>query len=232
MSARNVRTWGQAMFLAGLLAAGLLSWETARARAFPSSGIISFDVARDGVPGLGHHHVTFRHEGRDLIVDTLIRYRVRLAFITLFRYEHSSREVWRGGRLMAVEGKTHDNRRDHWMRGHAVAEGFRVEGSRGSFIAPADVIPASHWNVAMVGARQLLDTQRGLLMDVRVRDAGREKVEAGGRTIRAKRYRVEFLSNAPRATKWADIWYDEGGNWVKLAFEARKSTIVYRLKPA
>ena len=65
------------------------------------------------------------------------------------------------------------------LRGRATEAGLQVEGSNGTFTAPADVMPTSYWDADTVTQSRLLDTQRGRLIDVDIVPAGSETVDAG-----------------------------------------------------
>ena len=154
--------------------------------ALPSKQDIVFKVLRDGAP-LGHHRVAFRREAGALHVEIDILLEVKLAFLTVFRYRHANREVWRDGRLAAIDTETDDDGERFWLRGRASEAGLVVEGSSGSFVAPADIMPTSYWNAETVTEDRLLDTQRGRLIDVQIAPAGAEIVVMDGRPVNAQR---------------------------------------------
>ncbi|MFM2043388.1 MAG: hypothetical protein RLY86_1964 [Pseudomonadota bacterium] len=217
--------------LAAAALTGAVAPAAVQAATIPPSNTIPFAAIRNNDSDLGSHTLTFRREGEDLIVEKSIRFRVDVAFITAYRYEHDNREVWRGGRLISLDTTTNDDGKKHWVRGRATDAGFAVESSRGSFVYAADVIPTSYWNIATIGATQLLDTQRGLLMDVRIDPKGVEPIQAGGQVIDARHFRINLLTNQPGATSAIDIWYDDNDAWVKLAFDAKGQYIAYALRP-
>lgn len=180
---------------------------------------IAFQVFRDGDP-LGHHRVAFRREAERLHVEIDIQLEVTLAFITVFRYRHTNREVWQNGRLVAIDTETDDDGERYWLSGRASEAGFEVAGSSGDFIAPADVMPTSYWNPDTVTESRLLDTQRGRLIDVDIAPAGSEIVLVAGQPINAQRYRMT-------GDLELDLWYATDGEWAKIRFEARGAEVVY-----
>ncbi|ACI98027.1 DUF6134 family protein [Rhodospirillum centenum] len=212
-----------------LMAATVAAGMTAAAATVPAAGRLAFSVFRNGDSTMGWHRLDFHRDGDRLVVEKEIRFEVKVAFFTAYRYVHTNREVWQGDRLVALETSTDDDGRRHWVRGRATPEGFAVESSRGALLAPADVVPTSYWNIRTVGTTRLLDTQRGVLMDVRVEPLGAEPVAAAGSVVEARHFRLHFLSNRPGATDFVDIWYDDADAWVKLAFRAKGQDIVYRL---
>ena len=102
--------------------------------------------------------------------------------------------------------------------------GLQVEGSAGSYLAPAETLPTSYWNKAMIGQTRLLDTQSGRLIEVEVKPAGRERIDVGGRPVDAQRYEIS-------GDLQASLWYDSADTWAKLAFMARGSGIDYERWP-
>ena len=184
---------------------------------------LNFQVLRDGDP-IGSHRVSFRRVGGETHVHIALNLEVGLGFITLFRYEHENREVWRDGRLQSLDARTHDDGEDTWVKARASEAGLEIEGSAGSYLAPADTVPTSYWNKAMVGRTRLLDTQSGRLIDVDVKPAGPERIVVGGRAIDAQRYEI---SGELRAS----LWYDTDDTWAGLAFTARGGEIDYERRP-
>ncbi len=187
--------------------------------AIPATQRIVFEVLRDGAP-LGHHTVVFRRDGGDLHVEIDIALEVKLAFVTLYRYRHSNHETWRGERLIAIETRTDDDGTDYWLRGRAEATGFRVEGSSGSFLAPGDIMPTSYWNSQTVNRSQLLDSQKGRLIEVTTASAGAESLQMPGRRVAARRYSMDGDLDL-------DLWYTDQGEWAKISFHAGGADVVY-----
>ncbi len=184
---------------------------------------LNFRVLRDGDP-IGSHRVSFRRVGEETHVHIALELEIGFGFITLFRYEHENREVWRDGRLLSLDARTHDDGDEHWVKARAGDAGLEVEGSTGRYLAPADTLPTSYWNKAMVGQTRLLDTQSGRLIDVEVKPAGRERIVVGGRAIDAQRYEIS-------GDLQASLWYDLDDRWIGMAFTARGSGIDYERWP-
>ena len=187
--------------------------------AIPPAQQIAFAILRDRDP-IGRHSVTFERRGAELLVNIAIDIEIRFAFLTVFRYQHENREVWRGGQLVSLDSWTDDDGTDYRVRARATPAGLRVEGSGGTFLAPKNVIPTSYWNPATVDQTRLLDTQRGQLLEVAIQPFGEETVAVGGTPVPVRKYAVTGDLNL-------DVWYTPKGEWTKIAFEARGSTIDY-----
>ena len=126
---------------------------------------------------------------------------------------------------MAIDTETDDDGERYWLSGRASEAGFEVAGSRGDFIAPADVMPTSYWNPDTVTKSRLLDTQRGRLIDVDIVPAGSEIVVVEGRPTNTQRYRMT-------GDLELDLWYETDGEWAKIQFEARGADVVYAREDA
>lgn len=183
---------------------------------------IRFNVLRKGNP-FGSHTVAFE-SGPDnaLIAKTKVGLKAGLGPITVFRYDLSASETWRAGALVAVSGQSNDDGKKNSMKATLAGNALDVQGTVFTGEAPADIIPASHWNYAQTRTDQLLSTEDGEIYKVIVTPKGRETIEAGGQSIEANRY---FLDSDLDV----EIWYDDEGRWVKLAFEARGQEIEYVL---
>jgi hypothetical protein len=191
------------------------------AYALTNSHTLRFSALRDGSP-FGRHEVVVQKDGARFIVNININLRVGLGPLTLFRYDHQNREVWESGKLLSLETRTDDNGEKHWVKGQAIADGFRVESAHGQFVAPANIMTTSYWQENTVAQQQLIDTQTGQLLKVASTKAGYDSLDIDGKMIRATRYRVS-------GDLGLTLWYDEHGRWVKLAFPARGSEIEYQL---
>ncbi|MFV3074276.1 DUF6134 family protein [Niveispirillum fermenti] len=219
------------LVLAGA-AAALAFRMPAPAAAVPAGDRLDFSVFRKKASPMGSHRLRFTRDGDRLIMEKEIRLEVRLAFITAYRYRHVNREVWQQGRLVEIDTRTDDDGEEYQVYGRANPEGFQVEGSRGRFTAPADIIPTSYWNIATIGATRLLDTQRGLVMDVRIDNHGKTDVETADGSLMARHHSINILSNPPGSTDRIDLWYDINDRWVALGFEAKGQNIHYILDSA
>ncbi len=185
---------------------------------------LDFKVWREGSP-MGSHEIVFTREGNRITAVININLEVKLGPLTLFKYSHQNREVWERGRLISLETTTDDDGTKYEVRGEATPEGFKVTGSGGTFIAPAEIMTTSYWRQDAMRHTQLLDTQKGILVNVASTFTGKELVRVDKAELLASRYESKGDLNLT-------LWYDGEGRWVKLRFVARGSEITYELKPS
>ena len=89
---------------------------------------------------IGEHRVAFRTDGDRLVVDTHIDIAVRVLFFTVFRLKHNAQEIWQAGRLVSVTSTTDRDGTRLQVSGNAVADGFRIVGEDGTFLATPDLL--------------------------------------------------------------------------------------------
>lgn len=183
----------------------------------------AFRVERGGTP-IGTHQIRFSQDGDALHVDIDIQLEVRFGPITLFRYEHHNREVWRSGRLVSLDTETNDDGRRYRVSARASDAGLEVTSSAGgTFTAPADIIPTSYWNPATVSQTRLLDTQRGRIIDVAVTPVAPREVLVDGGTVTAQEYEMS-------GDLELRLLYSVKNEWLNVAFMARGSEVDYTIE--
>ncbi len=203
----------------GLIAVLVATVAAPLTAALPPARKIAFAILSDD-DKIGRHNVTFERRGEELVVDIDIDIEVRFAFFTLFRYRHENREVWRDGRLLSLDTWTDDDGTHYTVTARATPDGLWVEGAEGGFLAPKEIIPTSYWNPATIEQTRLLDTQRGGLMEVSIQPFGKDAMATGSAVVPLRKYAITGDLNL-------DVWYTEQGEWAKIAFEARGTTIDY-----
>jgi Family of unknown function (DUF6134) len=69
---------------------------------------LEFDVVRAGAV-VGQHRITFHQDGGKLLVHSELAIKVKVLFVTAYRYEQTREEVWREGKLIAFTSTTDDD---------------------------------------------------------------------------------------------------------------------------
>lgn len=206
----------------GLVPASSLGAEAALPETSPAPDL-SFRVERGGDP-IGTHRINFTREGDALHVAIDIELAVSFGPLTVFRYEHRNRETWRDGRLVALETETNDDGKRYKVSATATDNGLEVTSSaNGTFMAPADIIPTSYWNPATLTQTQLLDTQKGRLIDVDIEETGTREARADGRTIPVREYRMT-------GDLKLKLWYSPDMEWLNVIFTARGEEVDYHVE--
>lgn len=177
-----------------------------------------FTILRGDSP-IGTQQLRFTRDGDRLTVDIRTEVAVKIAFVTVYRYTQTIRQVWKGDRLQAFEAHTDDNGDQHGARARATSAGLEVEGSDGKYVAPGDTVPTGYWNRAIVSRDRGLDS-RGRLVRLVFAPQGRKTVTADGRPVEAEVFKVSGDNSA-------EIAYGPDGSWVSMVQVERGNTITY-----
>ncbi len=182
-----------------------------------------FGIHHEDHGEVGEHRVSFSRQGEDLVVsvDNLIT--VEIFFITAFRFEAERREVWRDGRMIAYDSRTHDDGTDIQVSARTEGDKLVIDGPEGRIEAPAGTFPTHPWNPAFLGQTLVMDTKTGRLLNIETVEAGRETIQAGGRMIRALKHRITGDTRR-------EIWFDEEGNLVQLRLYADGKAVTFTLE--
>lgn len=174
---------------------------------YPS--VLAFAAYRNG-KRIGEQRMTFDANGGALTVRTEAQLSVKIGPVTAFRYVHEAVERWNGDRFERLDTRTSAGGRKESVTAVRSPAGVRVSGSGiAAFVARADALPFTHWNVGILKA-PLFNPQTGKLLRHAVRIVGPSSVvTADGRKQEARR--VVFTGDA-----MIDNWYDAADIWTGL----------------
>jgi hypothetical protein len=200
-----MRTFSLILGSLALAGAGL----SASAQAEPGSATMNYAIMRNG-DQIGTTTVRLDRKGRETTAEVVTEVRVKVAFVTVYRYEQTETERWVDGRLVALNSVTDDNGTLHKVtatsRGNVLA--VNADGKT-SEVDPA-VMPVSLWNAALVQKTIALDTQDGSLVKLSVVDHGKEQLVLQGQPRTAHHYSIH-------TTFPQEVWYDESRQLIKVA---------------
>ena len=188
-----------------------------------ASGNRRFSVIYAGEK-IGAHTVLYSAAAGETRVNTDIHLLVKVAFLTMFKFNHQSEEIWRDGRLMSLTSETLDYGETLHVEGAATPQGFRVVSKGGPFIASAATLTSnSLWTPAVLEQATVVDAYHGGIIGVSARKFADEQIAIAGRQVSATRYTfiTPYLAGS--------IWYDQEDLWVRGEFERDGSKIHYQL---
>lgn len=159
---------------------------------------------------VGQHEFELRQQDGRQWLRSEASFEYKLAFVTLYRYQHQNQEVWENGCLARIESSTDANGKDYAVSGEAGADGFMLQGSKGEAVLPGCVHTFAYWNPGFLEASQLLNTQNGEYLEVEVSKPVRDSIQVLGQEIPAHRYQL----TARKLT--LNLWYSLDGEWLGL----------------
>jgi hypothetical protein len=168
-----------------------------------------FTVLLDGKHIGEHEFVVTRHDD-EVRVDISAHFKVVVAFIPVYVYDHQNHEVWRNGCVTRVASQTNDNGRKLFVHGASQGQAFEVRRSRGAVSLPGCIRTFAYWDESLLAQPPLLNAQTGELQSAALTLAGVQKLSVRGQSILARRYSLK----GPHLS--IDVWYSDAGDWVAL----------------
>jgi hypothetical protein len=191
------------------------------AQAAPTAGSVDFAVMRNG-ERIGTTTLSVERDGAQTVSRLATHIAVKLAFVTVYRFDQHETERWAGDRLIALHSRTDDNGTVHTVAARRDGDVLAVEADGRVSRLDAATIPASPWNPAIVSRTTALNPKDGTLTPVSVIDYGEERVVVDGRPTLAHHYSI-------RTSFPQDVWYDRNQRLIKVELHGSDgSTIRYQ----
>lgn len=203
-------------FIVVLIIAGTAYAQAASA----ATKVYSFDVFREGSK-IGTHVVTVTEEGNRTTAKVAIDLEVKIAFITLYAYEHRATEIRENGKLISLSSKTDNDGSISWTEAIRDGDVILSKSNKGEFTLPDQVIPTTYWSLQTIKQSEFIDSQTGQLWTLQAEDMGIENVPTQSGDTKASHYRLS-------GSQELDVWYTDTGEWVKLAFDFKDSKFEYK----
>jgi hypothetical protein len=169
-----------------------------------------FRVQLDDKP-IGHHSFTLKLEqGGNQILQSQAEFNVSFLGIPAYRYRHNTVERWEQGCLTEIASQTRRNGHTVRLAGKKNTLEMVLATEQGEVTLAGCVMSFAYWNPDILKQRKLLNGETGEYHDVRVRNLGSESLALPGKSVMAKRYRLE-------TDKFSiDLWYGPGSQWLAL----------------
>ena len=205
---------------AGLLSAAAL-FSSSAAQAAPMAETLRFAVMREGQQ-IGSNTIELRRNGSETTVQMMTQVQVKIAFVTVYRFEQTETEHWVGGKLMALSAVTNDNGTRHRVKATRTNDRLTIEADGKTTEVAGNTIPASLWNPLLLEKTVAFNPQDGTMMPIAVTDRGVDQLVVQGRAKRTRHYVIN--STFPQ-----DVWYDDARQLVKVELKVSDgSTIRYQ----
>jgi len=220
LSNRSVGMRTPCLALAALLTSTALY--AGSAHADPDSKTLKFAVMRNDSQ-IGTNTISVARNGQETTVQIVTHVEVKIAYVTVYRFDQTDTEQWSDGHLLAMNATTDDNGTVHRTNANCRDGKVVVEGDGQIRKLAADIIPVSLWNPVLLAQSVAFDPQDGAPVPVSVTDRGEENLVLQGHALHAHHY--VLMTTFPQ-----DLWYDENQRLVKVELKGSDgSTIRYQL---
>jgi hypothetical protein len=191
------------------------------AQAGVEGNTLNFAVTRNG-DRIGTTTVRLQRDGRHLVAEIGTQIHVKIAGITVYRFEQRETERWLDGKLVWLNAVTNDNGTIN--RVSAARNGDKLSVNADGKVSQIDaaIVPASLWNAQLVQKTMALNSRDGSIMPISVIDYGKERLVLQGRPTTAHHYSIK--TNQPH-----EVWYGEDYRLLKVELRGSDgSKILYQ----
>lgn len=167
---------------------------------------------------IGYHEVDVTRTETGQRVDTTIEMKVSFGPITVFRYNHSSTEIWNDDVLISLVSKTKRNSKEMSVDAKRYDNELQIKGTNYEGPAPQGAMPSTYWNKDLTNAVAMINSQHGEVLDIIVEEIGQTKAPNGEV---ATQYKLTGSAEL-------NLWY-VGDRWVGSNFTIDGETLDYVL---
>lgn len=165
-----------------------------------------FTLLRDG-DDIGSHTLTATRTGDTVVMEIDIAIAVKFLGFTAYRYDHTNREVWEGGRLMSLKSRTNEDGDDMSLTVERRGDQLVYNGAPGP-----DAAPTSYWNINKLDVRPWFSSQTGKILNLNF------ATEQSNTATR-----VDISGNFATT-----LFYDAAGEWRGCEFDGQGKVISYQ----
>jgi hypothetical protein len=199
-----------------------LSALTAVAATEPATTDLRFSVLRNGDP-IGTMAMQIRRDGSSTVAQTKMHIRVKLGFVTLYRFDQTQTEHWAAGHFVSLSAETDDNGTSHRVSAKAGHDAVHVDADGKTKDLAPSMIPDSLWSPALLSQTTALSVEDGSVLKLRTIDRGEDQLDLAGHPTKAHHYSIE-------GTQPQEVWFDADHRIVKMEMRGWDgSKIEYRL---
>ena len=153
-------------------------------------------------------------------VQSEANFKVKVLFISAYRYEHSAAERWSENCLVEFDASTNANGKRIQVSGEQTSAGFLVESGDSPIEIPECVMTFAYWNPEFLEQPRLLNPQTGEYVDVSVEEIGNELLEVRGQSVTATRFKLTARDVD------LTLWYSPDDEWLALESVAKGGHII------
>ena len=194
---------------------------------------LEYELFRNNTP-IGYHKFDFKREGKNLIIDSEIKFKITKLGIDLYQYYAVGQEKYTDGVFSGFSSETNQNKKEKYVNISIdkMDKNLVIDGSSYKGKADKDFIIGTWWNHEIVQKKAQISAVSGRIIEQKVEFLGKEDVTFGDKTYKTLKF--NFSSTDPSLSKDKklniDIWYEEDTYlWVKAAFD-KTGFWEYRLK--
>lgn len=169
----------------------------------------SFRVLLDGKE-VGEQHFVATDEDGKTRLETRAEFKVKILFMTVYRYMHRNVETWDGNCLGTIESSTDANGKPYAVIGQQRDGFFELNGGGQKEKLPECIMSFAYWNHSFLKHDRLLNTQNGDYLEVEISEPEQEFLTVRGEKVTALKYRLAA------GELDLQLWYSLDNEWLAL----------------
>ena len=196
---------------------------------------LEYELFRNNT-SIGYHKFDFKREGKNLTIDSEIKFKITKFGIDLYQYYARGQEQYTDGVFSGFSSETNQNKKEKYVNitVDPTDKNLIIDGSSFKGKVNKNIIIGTWWNHEIVQKKAQISAVSGRIIEQTVTFVGKEEVKIGDKTYNTLKF--NFSSSDPSLSKDkklnTDIWYEEETYlWVKAAFD-KTGYWEYRLKKA
>jgi len=187
----------------------------------PKDKKATFDIIRKNKI-IGSVETNFSEQDNDLIIDTTINIKVKVLFISAYKFFQQYKEIWRNGEFIEFKGYTDfEDEREYFIEGKDIDDKFIATGMDGEIIVDKNIIPLNYWNKEILVQDKIFDTQKGIIRQIDIKKLGKEEIKINNTKLLTDKYLLNASKNPKDIGPFPEytIWYAENGELIKFQFK-------------
>lgn len=186
----------------------------------PKDNKATFDIIRKNKI-IGSVETSFYTANDNLVLETTLDIDIKILFIPAYKFHQNSKEVWFENQLIEFDGYTDfEDEREYFIKGKNINNNFVVTGMDGEIITDKNIISLNYWNKNIINQNKILDTQKGIIREIKVERLKDEIIKINNIKIETEKYILNASSHPKDKGPFPEytIWYDKNDELVKFKF--------------
>ena len=177
----------------------------------PKDKKVSFDIIRKNKT-IGNVITEFKLENEKLIISTVVDIKVKILLFPAYKFHQETTEVWIDNEFIEIDGYTDfEDEREYFIKGKDVENKFIASGMDGELILDNDIIPLNYWNKKILEEKEIFDTQKGIVREIKVKKLENEIIKINKKKIETEKYTLDASKNPKDKGPFPTytIWYKD-----------------------
>ena len=186
----------------------------------PKGNKATFDIIRKNKV-IGTIETIFIKKDDLLIVNTNVDIDVKIFFFPAYKFTQTTKETWLKDEFVEVEGHTNfEDEREYFITGKDTENNFIANGMDGELILNKDILPSNYLNKEILKQKEMFDTQKGIVREIKVTKLDDETIEINKIKIITEKYLLDASGNPKDKGPFPQytLWYAKNGELLKFNF--------------